>query len=158
MLLSCSAMANAATKNIKVSLSNPLNVKRADVPVVISLKDVPFNVVDAVVTADGKEIPSQIDDLDMDLRNDELAFVTDMDAKQKKTLSVTLYSEKQADRNYPRRTYGDLIVRDSKTKKKNKFPGYIHSLVSSRRRGRFPHGSSPWGGLRVGACRLQGLF
>lgn len=128
MLLACSAAANAATKNIKVSLSNPLNVKRADVPVVISLKDVPFNVVDAVVTADGKEIPSQIDDLDMDLRNDELAFVTDMDAKQKKTLSVTLYYEKQADRNYQRRTYGDLIVRDSKTKKKNKFPGYIHSL------------------------------
>ena len=121
MLLACSAAANAATKNIKVSLSNPLNVKRADVPVVISLKDVPFNVVDAVVTADGKEIPSQIDDLDMDLRNDELAFVTDMDAKQKKTLSVTLYSEKQADRNYQRRTYGDLIVRDSKTKKKNKY-------------------------------------
>lgn len=128
MLLACSATANAETKNLSVRLSNPLNVKRADVPVVISLKDVPFNVVDAVVTADGKEIPSQIDDLDLDLRNDELAFVADMDAKQKKTVSVTLYSEKQADRNYPRRTYGDLIMRDSKTKKKNKFPGYIHSL------------------------------
>ena len=119
---------NAETKTIKVKLTNPLNVKRSDVPVVVSLRDVQFNVVDAVVKDGDREVPSQIDDLDRNLRNDELAFVIDMEAKGKKTLTVELYSDKQTERNYPRRTYGDMIVRDFKTKKKNKFPGYIHSL------------------------------
>lgn len=119
---------NAETKTIKVKLTNPLNVKRSDVPVVVSLRDVQFNVVDAVVKDGDREVSSQIDDLDRNLRNDELAFVIDMEAKGKKTLTVELYSDKQAERNYPRRTYGDMIVRDFKTKKKNKFPGYIHSL------------------------------
>lgn len=128
MLLLGAMAANAETKTIKVNLSNPLNVKRADVPVVVSLRNMPFNVVDAVVKDGDKEVPSQIDDLDRNLTNDELAFVVDMEAKGKKTLTVELYSEKQADRNYPRRTYGDMIMRDFKTKKKNKFPGYIHSL------------------------------
>lgn len=128
-LLMCGVtVTNAETKTIKVKLTNPLNVKRSDVPVVVSLRDVQFNVVDAVVKDGDREVSSQIDDLDRNLRNDELAFVIDMEAKGKKTLTVELYSDKQTERNYPRRTYGDMIVRDSKTKKKNKFPGYIHSL------------------------------
>lgn len=129
VLLMCGVtVTNAETKTIKVKLTNPLNVKRSDVPVVVSLRDVQFNVVDAVVKDGDREVSSQIDDLDRNLRNDELAFVIDMEAKGKKTLTVELYSDKQAERNYPRRTYGDMIVRDFKTKKKNKFPGYIHSL------------------------------
>ena len=128
MLFAVSAAASAETKTITVKLRNPLSVNRTDVPVVVSLKDVPFNVADAVVKADGKEIPSQIDDLNRDLRNDELAFVTDISAKGKKTITVELFSEKKQERNYPRRTYGDMIMRDVKTKVKNKFPGYIHSL------------------------------
>lgn len=128
MLLVGGIAANAETKTIRIGLANTLNVKRSDVPVVISLRDVPFNVVDAVVKDGDREVSSQIDDLDRNLRNDELAFVIDMEAKGKKTLTVELYSDKQAERNYPRRTYGDMIVRDFKTKKKNKFPGYIHSL------------------------------
>ena len=128
-LLMCGVtVTNAETKTIKVKLTNPLNVKRSDVPVVVSLRDVQFHVVDAVVKDGDREVSSQIDDLDRNLRNDELAFVIDMEAKGKKTLTVELYSDKQTERNYPRRTYGDMIVRDFKTKKKNKFPGYIHSL------------------------------
>lgn len=128
-LLMCGVtVTNAETKTIKVKLTNPLNVKRSDVPVVVSLRDVQFNVVDAVVKDGDREVSSQIDDLDRNLRNDELAFVIDMEAKGKKTLTVELYSDKQTECNYPRRTYGDMIVRDFKTKKKNKFPGYIHSL------------------------------
>ncbi len=128
-LLMCGVtVTNAETKTIKVKLTNPLNVKRSDVPVVVPLRDVQFDVVDAVVKDGDREVSSQIDDLDRNLRNDELAFVIDMEAKGKKTLTVELYSDKQTERNYPRRTYGDMIVRDFKTKKKNKFPGYIHSL------------------------------
>lgn len=120
--------AAADTNTLTVTLKNPLNVRRADVPVVLQLKDVPFNVKDAVVRCEGREVASQIDDLDRDLHNDELAFVIDMDAKGKKVVTVDLYSEKQADRNYPRRTYGDMIMRDNKTKVKNGFRSYVHSV------------------------------
>lgn len=128
LLLAGGITANAETKTLTLKLTNPLGVDRTDVPVVVSLKDIPFNVVDAVVMCDGREVPSQIDDLDRNLHNDELAFVTDIKAKGKKTLTVELYSEKQADRNYVRRTYGDLIMRDNKAKVKNGFRSYIHSL------------------------------
>lgn len=128
LLLAGGITASAETKTLTLKLTNPLGVDRTDVPVVVSLKDIPFNVVDAVVMCDGKEVPSQIDDLDRNLHNDELAFVTDIKAKGKKTLTVELYSEKQADRNYVRRTYGDLIMRDNKAKVKNGFRSYIHSL------------------------------
>lgn len=128
LLLGGNMAANADTKTLTVTLENPLGVERKDVPVVVSLKDIPFNVVDAVVRCEGSEMPSQIDDLNRDLRNDEIAFLTDMKSKGKKVVTIELYSEKQADRNYPRRTYGDLIMRDNKTKVKNGFRSYIHSL------------------------------
>ena len=128
MLMGMATNTNAETKTLRVRLNNPLNVKRSDVPVVLSLRDVPFNVADAVVKDGAREIPSQIDDIDRNLRNDELAFVVDMEARGKKTLTVELYSEKKAERNYPRRTYGDMIMRDTKTKVKNAFRSYIHSL------------------------------
>lgn len=128
MLMGMATNTNAETKTWRVRLNNPLNVKRSDVPVVLSLRDVPFNVADAVVKDGAREIPSQIDDIDRNLRNDELAFVVDMEARGKKTLTVELYSEKKAERNYPRRTYGDMIMRDTKTKVKNAFRSYIHSL------------------------------
>ena len=123
-----SVAANAETKTLTLSLENTLKSGRKDVPVVLKLNDIPFNVADAVVKDGAKEIPSQIDDLNRDLRNDELVFVADFAGKEKKTVTVTLYSEKQQERNYPRRTYGDMIMRDSKTKKKNEFRSYIHAL------------------------------
>ena len=99
LLLGGTVAASAETKTLTLTLKNTLGVDRKDVPVVVSLRDIPFNVVDAVVRCDGKEIPSQIDDLDRNLRNDELAFVADIVAKGKKTVTVELYSEKQAERN-----------------------------------------------------------
>lgn len=123
-----SVAANAETKTLTLSLENTLKSGRKDVPVVLKLNDIPFNVADAVVKDGAKEIPSQIDDLNRDLRNDELVFVADFAGKEKKTVTVTLYSEKQQERNYPRRTYGDMIMCDSKTKKKNEFRSYIHAL------------------------------
>ncbi len=128
-LMMTAAIASAAEeKTLTLTVENTLGTARTDVPVVVKLNRVAFNVVDAEVKSGGREIPSQIDDLDRDLRNDELVFVADFAAKEKKTISVKLYSEKQKERNYPRRTYGDMIMRDTKTKKKNEFRSYIHSL------------------------------
>ncbi len=128
-LMMTAAIASAAEeKTLTLTVENTLGTARTDVPVVVKLNRMAFNVVDAEVTSGGREIPSQIDDLDRDLKNDELVFVADFAAKEKKTVSIKLYSEKQKERNYPRRTYGDMIMRDQKTKKKNEFRSYIHSL------------------------------
>lgn len=121
--------ATAETKSIKVVLKNSLGAGRADVPVVVQLKDIPFAVKDALVKDGTEEVPSQLDDIDENNRNDELAFVTNMAANSTKTLTVELYSEKQAERNYTPRTYGDLILRNFKSKDKNEAPYYIKSLT-----------------------------
>ena len=57
MLLCGAVAANADTKTIREQLVNPLNVDRSDVPVVVSLRDVQFNVADAVGREGGGGIP-----------------------------------------------------------------------------------------------------
>ena len=62
-----------------------------------------------------EEIPSQLDDLNGDLRPDELAFVIDLPAKSKKTVTVTLSSAK-SDKTYPARVYAEMLVSDKRGK------------------------------------------
>ena len=63
-----------AQKLVEVTVKNPSGEARQDVPVVIDLK--PWgDIRKAVVKMDGKEIPSQLDDLDRDCVNDELCFL-----------------------------------------------------------------------------------
>ena len=63
-----------------------------------------------------EEIPSQLDDLNGDLKADELAFVIDVPAQGKKTLNVTLSSDK-TDKTYPARVFAEMLVRDAKKQK-----------------------------------------
>lgn len=78
-----------------VELYNDLNKELADAPIVINLHQLKpgFRVRSAVVMDGQKEIPSQLDDLNGDLKADELAFVIPISAKSKKTLDITLSSE-----------------------------------------------------------------
>lgn len=63
----------------------------------------------AVVTRNGLEIPCQIDDIDGDLRADELVFLTDIAARETQTFQVTLYAEgRQAD--YEPRVYAHMSI------------------------------------------------
>ena len=72
---------------IHVTVSNPSKEVRKDVPVVIDIRQW-GDVRKAVVMVDGKEIPSQLDDLDRDCVNDELCFLVDLDKKESKEVSM----------------------------------------------------------------------
>lgn len=115
--LSVTAKAQETQKSFKVEVSNTWNKAKADEPVVIKLSEInpQFRVRSAVVMNESEEIPSQLDDLNGDLRPDELAFVIDLPAKSKKTVTVTLSSAK-SDKTYPARVYAEMLVSDKRGK------------------------------------------
>lgn len=115
--LSISAEAQEAEKTFTVEVSNNWNKAKADEPVVIKLSEInpQFRVRSAVVMNGSEEVPSQLDDLNGDRRPDELAFVIDLPAKSKKTLTVTLSSAK-SDKTYPARVFAEMLVSDKKGK------------------------------------------
>lgn len=115
--LSISAEAQEAEKTFTVEVSNNWNKAKADEPVVIKLSEInpQFRVRSAVVMNGSEEVPSQLDDLNSDRRPDELAFVIDLPAKSKKTLTVTLSSAK-SDKTYPARVFAEMLVSDKKGK------------------------------------------
>lgn len=78
--------AQTAEKTIKVIVENPWKTAKTDEPVVIDIHSLNtgFTVKSAVVKEGNNEIPSQLDDLNFDLRADELAFVTNLPAQSKK--------------------------------------------------------------------------
>lgn len=121
-----------AQKLVEVTVKNPSGEARQDVPVVIDLK--PWGDIRmAVVKVDGKEIPSQLDDLDRDCVNDELCFLVNLGKKEKKTYSVSLYEEgEQA--HYPARTFAELCL-PSRNKKlaKNQQDIYLKSIAFDKR-------------------------
>lgn len=114
LFLSLSMMAQERV--VSVSVTNDWNKSKKDEPVVLKLskiKKLDFDVNSAVVTYKGKEIPCQLDDMNGDLRNDELVFMADIDANATNEYSVTL----RADNNqhtYTPRVWGALILRDRK--------------------------------------------
>ena len=115
--LSVTAEAQEIQKSFKVKVSNTWNKAKVDEPVVIKLSEInpQFRVRSAVVMNGSEEIPSQLDDLNGDLRPDELAFVIDLPAKSKKTVTVTLSSAK-SDKTYPARVYAEMLVSDKRGK------------------------------------------
>ena len=121
-----------AQKLFEVTVKNPSGEARQDVPVVMDLK--PWgDIRKAVVKVDGKEIPSQLDDLDRDCVNDELCFLVNLGKKEKKTYCVSLYEEgEQA--QYPARTFAELCL-PSRNKKlaKNQQDIYLKSIAFDKR-------------------------
>lgn len=103
------------TKTFTVEVNNQWNKDKPDEPVVIRLSELKpsFRVRSAVVMNGNEEIPSQLDDLNGDLKADELAFVINMPAKSKKALTVTLSAAK-TDKTYPARVFAQMLARDSK--------------------------------------------
>ena len=130
LLLSTMGTIASASRAITVTVSNPTNNERNDVPVVISLKAY-GEVRSALVSSNGKEIPCQLDDLDKDDIFDELCFLADIYGKQKKEYSVTLYEEGEP-RPYTARVYAEMVLGNSKDKKlkKNQQNNYIEALTA----------------------------
>lgn len=126
MLLSASAF--ASTQKLTVEITNPYSYKKVDTPIKITLNNVPFKVSQAIVTIDGKEIPSQLDDLTGDGTNDFLCFLVDIDQKQTLKAEIT-YSDTEKQKDYPARTYSSLIMRSSKIKEPNKHNLFMKELL-----------------------------
>ena len=129
LLVSISCLTVSATRTITVSVSNPFNSVRTDQPVVIFLQ--PYgDVRSALVTLDGQEIPCQLDDLDQDESFDELCFLVDLDKKEKKEYTVTLYDTGEP-RSYPARVFTEMVLRNTSDKKltKNNQNNFIESIT-----------------------------
>lgn len=109
--------AQETEQTITVEVNNPWNHTKTDEPVVIDLNSLKpgFRVRSATVRDNGTEVPSQLDDLDNDRRADELAFVTTLAPKSKKTFTIILSPEK-SDKQYEPRVYAEMLVSDKKGK------------------------------------------
>lgn len=116
-------------QTIKLKLSSQVTLK--DAPVVLNLAKY-GDIQSAQVTIDGKEVPVQLDDLNGDGTNDELAFVTDMSKKEQKTAIVTL-SKHGAPKTYPARTFAEIVLRNSSVKQKNRHDIYLSSISIDER-------------------------
>lgn len=70
------AQSQPNTKTISVEVTNSWSKDKSDAPVVLKIKDLQpgFRVRSAVVMNGSEEIPSQLDDLNGDLKADELAL------------------------------------------------------------------------------------
>ena len=130
LLLSMMTTTVSASRTITVSVSNPMNIARADVPIIINLE--PYGEVQsALVTLNGQEIPCQLDDLNQDETFDELCFLANLDKKEKQQYTVTLMDEGEP-RTYPARVFAEMVLSNTKDKKlkKNQQNNYIESLTA----------------------------
>ena len=112
-------------KELTLTVSNSWEEAKQNEPIVLNLEEVNpgFNVQSVVVKEGATEIPSQLDDLNGDGKNDEVAFLLDMPAKSKRNITVSLSAEK-SDKTYPAQVYAQMMLSD----KKKKYPK-IQSLT-----------------------------
>lgn len=95
---------------VSLTITNPNACALTDAPVCFTLdKGCPFK--NAIVKIGGKEIPSQMDDLDGDGFCDELAFVVDIKKKQKLKAKVT-FSKEKSTKEYEKRTHAQMWFKD----------------------------------------------
>jgi hypothetical protein len=113
VLLFCSAILSAESINLKVS--NPTKVEVKNDPVVISLdnyKGIPANKrVDLAVFVAGKQISSQLDDLNKDGIPDELVFLLDLNPLQNLPVTIKTILPSQRD-SFPVEVYADMITKE----------------------------------------------
>lgn len=110
--------ASAQTETLQVTVTNSWKGEKVDEPVVVKLphvKKVGFEVKGARVTCDGVLVPCQLDDMDGDLRADEVFFLADMKGKETKTYEVKLSAEETKTEVAPR-IYTALQLRDKQDK------------------------------------------
>lgn len=121
--LAWASVACGQTRDVTVSVSNSSDADRMNEPIVIKLKEVKklaFDVKNAVVrdAASGALLPMQIDDMDGDRRADEIFFLADLKAGEKKQYIVSLKgtSDAAAPREQEQFIYTALQLRDKAEK------------------------------------------
>ena len=120
------AQSQPNTKTISVEVTNSWSKDKSDAPVVLKIKDLQpgFRVRSAVVMNGSEEIPSQLDDLNGDLKADELAFVMDIPARSKKNAgSYLVFCPNRQDLS------GTCICRNADTRCKKQKHGPTQSVT-----------------------------
>jgi len=137
LVLSAFSLVAEADVSLKVIVENPMRQTRHDQPVVLDLGELApdDDIRSARVMADGKELPCQLDDLDMDEDMDELCFLADLGPKEKKTYTVELSTQGEP-RAYQARTFAELLMRNSKVKEKNRHDNHLCSITARGDAGR----------------------
>ena len=121
-------------KTMTVTLQNPGNTILQQSPVEITGME---GYRSARVTVDDKEVPSQMDDLDGDGGADHLFFLADIKAKGQSKATIALW-RKAMPNTYTKRTFADILLRNSKVKAKNKHDIYLSEFASLRGTNPFP--------------------
>jgi hypothetical protein len=122
------SMLSAQTVTLRVT--NPNKSELINAPVVVVLdkyKTIPEkNRTDLAVFVDGKQISSQMDDLNKDGIPDELVFLLDLQAGQTRRVTLKTISASQRE-NFPTEVYADLI-----TKSKDGKMEFIKEISSTK--------------------------
>ena len=127
LLVLLAALVAQAQTTLKVSVGNPLSLRRTAVPVTIQLEQPVRSAL--VVDSRGEEQPCQLDDLDNDGRYECLSFiVAEIGGKKTLDYSVTLSNEGQP-RAYTPQVYAEMMLTNKKIKSSNKQDLYISSLT-----------------------------
>ena len=127
LLVLLAALVAQAQTALKVSVRNPLSVRRTAVPVTIQLESPVRSAL--VVDSRGEEQPCQLDDLDNDGRYECLSFiVAEIGGKKTLDYSVTLSNEGRP-RAYTPQVYAEMMLTNKKIKSSNKQDLYISSLT-----------------------------
>jgi hypothetical protein len=102
-------------KTFKINLLNPNNTAVLNAPVVIKLANLSDLKTEQraqlAVFIKGKQVSSQLDDLDKDGIADELVFLADFEAEETKTIELKTVSDKKRVK-FPKEVYADLILKD----------------------------------------------
>ena len=102
---------------IRLTIENPLPIKRTDVPIVLKLDDLKKVADDfslkmfRVATADkSQDIPSQADDINYDGKRDELVFLVDLEPQQTKEIVIMYASQDMSiTLGYPQRVQAGVF-------------------------------------------------
>lgn len=108
-----------------VEVANPTKTAREAVPVVIDAQGAQS----AIVKDTQKEIPYQLDDINLDGTNDELCFITALGPKETRTFTVQLLPTGRPKQWEPQ-VYAEMLMSNKKVKQSNKQDLYINSLTT----------------------------
>jgi len=102
--------------NIKLTVTNPNSVDLKDAPVVVklaTLQKLKVNKANQLaVFIEGKQVSSQLDDLNKDGKADELVFLTDLKAGEKKKVRLKYMKDKKRI-NFPSEIYVSFIQKEA---------------------------------------------
>ena len=112
-LVSAQYKVDKLKSSYNIEITNPTSQQLTDAPVSIQLPEGKYK--SATLFADGKEIPSQFDDLDKNGTPEEVAFVIDMKPSQTVKLKLQLSEKEAVADRYPSRVHAQMFFRDKKT-------------------------------------------